>query len=138
MTDDINSGIVVVDTDVISFIFKQDTRNLLYQPHLDGRLVLIAAQTRAELELWSLQRNWGWRRRNDLLAYLKNFVFAGTDEVVASYWASVQDFARRTGHPISCADGWIAATALAFAAPLVTHNPTDFAYVPGLTLVTEN
>jgi tRNA(fMet)-specific endonuclease VapC len=130
--------IIVVDTDVISFIFKGDTRNALYRPHLDGRLALIAAQTRAELELWSLQRDWEWRRRNDLLLYLRSFVFADADEVVSSYWASVQDTARRMGRPISCADGWIAATALAFAAPLVTHNPSDFVHVPGLTIISEH
>ena len=135
---EIEGDIVVVDTDVISFIFKGDTRKALYQPHLDGRLALIAAQTRAELELWSLQRDWGSDRRNNLLMYLRRFVFAGADEVVSTTWASVQDIARRTGHPISCADGWIAATALAFAAPLVTHNPTDFANIPGLTLITES
>lgn len=45
------STIVVVDTDVVSFIFKGDTGGSLYRPHLDGRLVIIAAQTRAELEL---------------------------------------------------------------------------------------
>lgn len=134
----LDGDIVVVDTDVISFIFRDDSRNALYQPHLDGKLALIAAQTRAELELWSLQRDWGSRRRNDPLLYLRGFVFVSADEVVATHWASVQDIARRAGHPISCADGWIAATALAFAVPLVTHNPADFANVPGLTIITEH
>jgi predicted nucleic acid-binding protein len=38
---------------------------------------------------------------------------------------------------MSEADAWIAATALAFAVPLVTHNPDDFKNVPGLTVITE-
>jgi predicted nucleic acid-binding protein len=34
------------------------------------------------------------------------------------------------------ADAWTAAVALALNAPLVTHNPTDYAIVEGLMLVT--
>lgn len=138
MNGTIEGDLIVVDTDVISFIFKGDSRNVLYMPHLEDRLAMIAAQTRAELELWSLQRNWGWRRRSALRAHLENFIFAEADETVSLHWAEMQDNARRTGRLISCADAWIAATALAFAAPLVTHNPLDFADVPALKVVTES
>ncbi|MDT4895636.1 MAG: tRNA(fMet)-specific endonuclease VapC [Acidobacteriota bacterium] len=131
------SDIVVVDTDVISFIFKGDTRAALYEPHLDGRLQVIAAQTRAELERWALSHNWGWRRRAALYVYLKPFFFAGVDEAICLRWAEVQDNARRKGRPISCADTWIAATALSYDVPLVTHNPNDFKDVPGLIVITE-
>ncbi|HEY0097434.1 MAG TPA: type II toxin-antitoxin system VapC family toxin [Pyrinomonadaceae bacterium] len=130
-------AIVVVDTDVVSFIFKGDTRGSLYRPHLDGRLAIIAAQTRAELELWTLLRKWGERRRTAMRTYLKNFVFAEADETICLRWAEVQENAQRRGRPISCADGWIAATALAYAVPLVTHNPDDFKNVSGLTILTE-
>ena len=138
MNGTVESDIVVVDTDVISFIFKGDSRDALYKPHLDGRVAMIAAQTRAELELWCRHRDWGWRRRNALRIYLENFVLAEADLTICLHWAEIQDDARRRGRPISCADAWIAATALAFAAPLVTHNPDDFAEVPALRLVTEN
>jgi tRNA(fMet)-specific endonuclease VapC len=132
------NDIVVVDTNVISFFFKGDTRAALYQPHLDGRLQIIAAQTRAELELWTLIRNWGRRRRTAFHTYLKDFILAEADESVCLRWAEVQDYAQRKGKPISCADTWIAATALAFAVPLITHNPDDFKNVPGLTIITEH
>jgi hypothetical protein len=56
-------GVVVVDTDVVSFIFKGDSRGDLYRPHVNGQIAVIAAQTRAELELWTLERNWGPRRK---------------------------------------------------------------------------
>jgi tRNA(fMet)-specific endonuclease VapC len=131
------NDIVVVDTNVISFFLKGDTRAALYRPHLDGRLQIIAAQTRAELELWTLIRNWGRRRRADLHAYLKDFILAEADESICLRWAEVQDDAQRKGHPITGADTWIAATALAFAVPLVTHNPDDFKNVPGLSVITE-
>lgn len=131
------SDIVVVDTDVISFIFKGDTRAALYQPHLDGRLRIIAAQTRAELERWALSHNWGWPRRNALRVYLKPFLFSGADEAICLRWAEVKDNTQRKGRHISCADAWIAATALSYSVPLVTHNPDDFKNVPGLSIITE-
>jgi predicted nucleic acid-binding protein len=39
---------------------------------------------------------------------------------------------KKIGRPISVGDAWIAATALAYNAPLVTHNPDDFLNVPNL------
>ena len=41
---------VLVDTDVVSYIFKRDTRGALYDPHLDGRSQFISFMTLAELE----------------------------------------------------------------------------------------
>jgi len=41
------------------------------------------------------------------------------------------------GHPIAPGDAWIAAAALAFRIPLVTHNRKHFEHVPGLIVVSE-
>jgi predicted nucleic acid-binding protein len=129
--------VVVVDTNVISFFIKGDTRAALYQPHLDERLQIIAAQTRAELELWTLIHNWGQRRRTALHSYLKDFILAEADEAICLRWAEVEANAQRQGRPVSVSDAWIAATALVHAVPLVTHNPDDFKNVPGLSIITE-
>lgn len=45
---------VVVDTDVVSFLFKNDTRAQAYLPHLQDRQWLISFMTEAELEQWAL------------------------------------------------------------------------------------
>jgi tRNA(fMet)-specific endonuclease VapC len=130
-------GVVVVDTDVVSFIFKGDTRGDLYRPHLAGQIAVVAAQTRAELELWALERNWGMRRLDRLREELRNYVLAPFSEAVCLRWAQVIDNAKRAGRPVSTADAWVAATALAYAVPLVTHNREDFAGAPGLTIISE-
>jgi predicted nucleic acid-binding protein len=39
---------------------------------------------------------------------------------------------------ISAEDARIAATAIEYACPLVTHNSADFHGIPGLTIITEN
>ena len=129
--------IVVVDTDVISFIVKGDTRAALYQRHLLGNLKFVAAQTRAELEQWALLRNWGPRRLSGLRAFLSGYVFAEVDETICLKWAEARLSAQRAGRPISVADAWVAATALGYAAPLVTHNPDDFQGVSELAVITE-
>jgi tRNA(fMet)-specific endonuclease VapC len=57
--------IVLVDTNVVSYLFKKDSRGLLYEPHLENRLLLIAAQTLAELEAMPLMNSWGSRRHQE-------------------------------------------------------------------------
>lgn len=137
MTKAFISDIVVVDTNVVSYIWKRDTRGTLYTPHLQGRQWIIAAQTFAELEAWPLKNGWGTTRHEALRAYLNHYTFAEVDKAICLQWAKAQANAKLTGRPITEADAWIAATALAFAVPLVTHNPDDFRHVPGLTVVTE-
>ena len=46
----------IVDTDVVSMMFKGDSRALQYLPHLTGRLLGISFMTLAELERWPLER----------------------------------------------------------------------------------
>jgi tRNA(fMet)-specific endonuclease VapC len=36
---------------------------------------------------------------------------------------------------IDCADAWIAATALLYDVPLITHNRGDYLGVPGLRII---
>ena len=43
--------------------------------------------------------------------------------------------AQAVGRRIECADAWIAATALLYDAPLVTHNRAYYLGVPGIILV---
>jgi len=98
---------------------------------------MIAAQTFAELELMPLNNNWGSNRYTELHTYLKKFVFVAANETISLLWARIQSQAKRIGRPISVGDTWIAATALAYGAPLVTHNPNDFKNVIGLIVITE-
>lgn len=44
---------IVLDTDVVSFLFRTDSRAQLYPPHLDNRQWFISFMTEAELEQWA-------------------------------------------------------------------------------------
>ena len=50
-------------------------------------------------------------------------------------WAEVTVAAERSGRRIECGDGWIAATVLMYQVPLVTHNRSHYAGIPGLVLI---
>lgn len=127
----------VVDTDVISYLLRGDTRAAHFRPHLTNRLLVVSFMTIAELDRWALQYRWGPARLERLAAFLDQFIIVLADRALCHTWAEVMDNARRRGRPIGTADAWIAATALARSVPLVTNNRGDYAGVDGLQLLPE-
>jgi tRNA(fMet)-specific endonuclease VapC len=125
---------ILVDTDVISFALRHDTRAGLFLPLLSGKQLCVSFMTLAELDYWALRRRWGSARRGDLVRYLEGVAVLPCDEVLCHTWAEVTFRAERGGRPISCADAWIAATALHYSLPLVTNNAGHFADITGLTV----
>jgi tRNA(fMet)-specific endonuclease VapC len=130
-------GAALVDTDVLSFLFKGDTRAAKYRAHLTGTLLVVSFMSIAELERWALQRNWGEVRRASMEERLRQFVLPPVDRELCLKWAEVTDAARRSGFSVTCADAWIAATALTYNIPLITHNASDFRGIEHLTIVSE-
>lgn len=126
---------LVVDTDVISFLFKGDTRAKLYEPHLNGRQLIVSFMTVAELYRWAEHKNWALKRISQLDEHLRKFVISPVDPNLCKKWAHITSEGDKKGKPIQCADAWIAATALSFGIPLVTHNTKDFANVDQLTVI---
>jgi tRNA(fMet)-specific endonuclease VapC len=129
---------VLVDTDVVSFTFKRDTRRSLYRGHLDGKLLFISFMTVAELDPWADARNWGKRKRAELAAFLQPYTVIDSDRELCRTWAQVKNVAQRAGHHLDTADAWIAATALLYEVPLITHNRGHFAHIQGLRVISES
>jgi len=128
---------VVIDTDVVSFLFKNDSRARAYLPHLHDRQWLISFQTEAELEQRALLPNWPAKRVEWLRIFLARFAIVPSSRDLVLKWAEVMVAARRVGRRLESADAWIAATAVLYEAPLITHNAGDYLGVPGLKLITE-
>ena len=126
---------VVVDTDVASFIFKNHSTAALYDRELVGRVPLISFMTTAEVERWALLRRWSDQRTDWLRLYLKRFTLVPSSPDLCIKWAEVMVTAQAVGRRIESADAWIAATALLYGAPLITHNRKDFLGIPGLHLI---
>ena len=127
---------VVADTDVVSFQFKNDSRSELYRPLLRDHRIILSFMTVAELDQWAIRAHWGKPGRALMEHYVQQFTFAYCDRDLCRLWAEVSEGARSAGIPISTADAWIAATALAYNIPLVTHNANDYRGVAGLQIIT--
>ena len=128
----------VIDTDVLSFIFRGDTRAARYAPHLFGHVLTISFQTRAEMLRGAISAGWGARRRRERDRWLGRYAVVHSSDELCLRWAEALAGARRAGRPIAAADTWIAVTALLLGVPLVTHNAGDYAGVPGLTVISES
>ncbi len=126
---------VVVDTDVVSFIFKNHAIGAVCEADLAGCTLLISFMTLAELDRWAIQSRWGAARREWLRLYLQKFVLLPYSRNLCTLWADVTVAAQSRGCRIECADAWIAATALRHDVPLVTHNSSDYLGVPDLKLI---
>jgi tRNA(fMet)-specific endonuclease VapC len=75
---------VVVDSDIVSFQFKRDSRAALYRPHVAGKQWFLSFQTLAELDAWALQRRWGTARRTKLEHHLRKFAIIYADRLCAA------------------------------------------------------
>lgn len=86
---------VVLDTDVVSFLFKSDSRAQAYLPHLRDRQWLISFMTEAELEQWALLANWHAKRIDWLRIFLARFVIVPSSRDLVLKWAEVMVVARK-------------------------------------------
>jgi tRNA(fMet)-specific endonuclease VapC len=129
---------VVVDTCVLSALFKGSPLAVSYRPHVAGRRLVISFITLGELYRWPLVRGWGERRRRNLEAFVRRrCVLYPFNPALCQQWAKATYQANRNGYTPPVADSWIAATALLYGIPLVTNNPSDYEGIPNLNVVTE-
>ena len=126
---------IIVDTDVLSFLFKNHPIGQLYDADVAGRAAGLSFVTVAEVERWGLQYRWGSPRVHWLRLYIERFTVVPSSPDLCRKWAEVMVAAQAAGRRIETADAWIAATALLYDAPLVTHNVSDYLGVPGLKLI---
>ncbi len=126
---------IVVDTDVISFVFKGHSQAAAYASALDGKQVILSFMTVAELKRWAIKKHWGTDRVAKLNELLRQVIVYPVDLALCQRWAEVMVAGETKGHPISPQDARIAATALQKNLPLITNNSKDFSGVSGLTVI---
>jgi tRNA(fMet)-specific endonuclease VapC len=132
------NAMVVVDTDVMSYVFKHDTRAAFYEPHLAGKDLIISFVTFAELQRWAIASNWGDSKRHKLAEYLSTVIIFHSDDDLCVKWAKITEEGKRSGRQIQPGDAWIAATALLHGIALITNNRRDFEGVTGLKVISES
>lgn len=127
------SRLAIIDTDVFSFMFRDRPEADLYKPHLKGITPAISFVTVAELYQGAFMDNWSPRSISRLEERLRSFLLLRCDNLVAVQWARIQTAARGRNYPAN--DAWIAACALVYDCPLLSHNRRDFHDIPGLELI---
>ena len=126
----------VVDTDVVSYLFKNHSLAPAYQAILAGRPLAVSLITLAEIEYGMEAKNWGAARRDLMRRFLTRFTLLLPDVETARAWARIKSGCEKRGRPITFADAWIAAAALQLNVLLVTHNSSDYRAVEKLTILT--
>jgi tRNA(fMet)-specific endonuclease VapC len=129
---------VVVDSDVVSFVFKENTRSRLSTPHLVNVPKFISFMSLAELRRWKMQNNWGGKKTAKFDEFLLDFGVVHSDEGLCEIWAEIRYDAHKYGNPIDTADAWVAAVALLFDIPLVTNNRRHFENIKNLKIISKS
>ena len=125
---------VVLDTNVVSYIFNQDPKAQYYQERIRVQRVLISFQTLEEQWYGAYVNGWGERRRNELARHLDQYEVVWPDSELAETCARLRVERKEAGRSLEVADAWIAATALMLGCPLASHDG-DFSGIAGLSVI---
>ena len=124
----------LIDTNIFSYWYKGHELWKKYAPELHGSSLYISYITQGEALLGAEQRRWGAARIRELKEALAHFEVLEHRVEIAHLFAQITAGEERHGRSISFPDAWIAATAMAYGIPLVTHNRKDFESIEGLVL----
>lgn len=117
---------LLIDTNIVSFILKRDTRAAQYAPILAGHRLAVSFATVAELYEWAYLRKWGQRRQRELTEKLATYLIIPVNVELCRHWGAIRAEQQAQGNQMNTHDAWIAATARRYTLPLVTHNPKHF------------
>jgi len=134
MSDDHTAPPVVVDTSVVSILWRGDASASFYRRRLAGKRLLISFQTLEELWFGAIKDEWGDRRRNQLRRNLDQYAVIWPNREMVDISARLRSQRESAGRRLNTADAWVAATALLLQCPLATHN-RDFEDIPVLELI---
>ncbi len=118
-------SVVLLDTTVASLLHprkQSDSRRANYEPHMQGQILALSIQSVAELWQWAEERNWGINERQRLDVFVQQFLIIPYDIEIAKAWAKLNVHCKKIGRRLEAGDAWIAATAIRFNLPLLTHD----------------
>jgi tRNA(fMet)-specific endonuclease VapC len=113
---------------------KKIPLGLRYEDLLRGNQLAISFMTVAELHEGAYRANWGEKRLRKLERAVEDYTMFSSTTEICRRWGDVRY--QRRQQPISAEDAWMAATALTYRCPLVTHNPQDFRDIRQLRILT--
>jgi predicted nucleic acid-binding protein len=127
---------LILDTNIVTYVQGTTTWRDLYLPILYGKELCIGFMTVAELLESAYHRKLSEKniqRTKEKLA--KEFLILPFSETICDIFAKIRH--ERRNKPISVPDALIAATAMSYKLPLVTHNKKDFDGITGLEIISK-
>lgn len=118
-------SVVLLDTTVASLLHpkkQNDTRRASYEPHMQGQILALSFQSVAELWQWAEENNWGSHEKQRLETFVQEFLIIPYDVEIAKAWARLNVHCKKIGRRLEAGDAWIAAAAIRFNLPLLTHD----------------
>lgn len=132
-----SSPFLVVDTNVISCIWRNDSRAAAYEAILSrAEHPVLSFQAVAELEFGMVRSAWGAQKRRAVQVMISDWQVMYPDETLCSIRAAIRAGREAVGRPIHASDAWIAALVFDMQCPVLTHNVKDFAGIDGATVLT--
>lgn len=128
------SELIVIDTNIVSYIFNQDDKANYYLERMRGTQWSISFQTLEELWCGAYSKGWGRRRKIELERYLERYEVIWPDRELVDVCARLCSERRSAGRRLQEADAWVAATAIKLNCKLASHD-RDFSGIPGLRLL---
>jgi tRNA(fMet)-specific endonuclease VapC len=134
-TTEINPERIIVDTDVISYIFNGKPQAEFFYPYLENKSLSVSFITIAEIFHGVIKDKWGDKRINALKELLVDFVVLEYHYDLCLTWAEIKSDCELRGYPIEDSDCWIAACAKFYNCILATNNFRHFFHVNGIKLI---
>jgi len=133
---------VLLDTNVVLYLLpsRPHTYAKLYRRHIEHRFLAISFVTVGELYALAERNNWGPTRVLDLEAHLGSSVVVPYDVDICKTYARLKTHQKNplgSDRVIDNNDLWIAACAVTYGMPLVTHNRRHFEGIQGLNIISE-
>ena len=125
---------IVLDTNVVSYIFSNDDRAVYYATRMQGLRTFLSFQTLEELWFGAYKRGWGARRKNELSRHIQQYEIVWPNLELVDICAQVRTERESVGNRLEIADAWIAATAIMLQCPLASHD-RDFSGISKLELM---
>ena len=108
---------ILLDTSVVSLVFREDPHARFYLPHMSGQVNAISFQTVEELLHGAYKKGWGPRLKSELDQHLEQYEVVWPDLETVGISANLRAERDRAGKPLDAPDAWIAATALRLSCP---------------------
>ena len=127
---------LLLDTNIVTYTSSNTDWKEIYEPILFGKELYICFMTFAELLEAARHRQMSEKNIQIYANKIRSrYSIIPWNEGICDHFAIIR--VQRRNKPISVSDALIAATALVYRLPLVTHNVGDFEGIDGLSTITK-